>query len=128
MEELEHDANCIVSMLANTGSEFAGVAEELESCDVNTISEWIADAMDLLYTEDGPPDADYDTCDDHDSFVKTLGASNGACMVTAVIAQWLVRYTCKKLMQLMTPEATILNRKYVLCIATDVQNLIMNIS
>ena len=122
MEELEHDANCIVSMLATTaGSEFAGVAEKLESYDVNAILEWIADAMNLLYTEDGPPD---DTCgDDHDSFVKTLRASNGACMVTAVIAQWLVRYMCKKLMQLMTPEAAILNRKYVMY--TDMIQLIM---
>ena len=120
MEELEHDANYIVSILATTGSEFAGIAEKLESCDVNAISEWIADALYLLYTEDGPPD---DTCDDHDSFVKTLGASNGACMVTAVIAQWLVRYICKKLMQLMTPEAAILNRKYVMY--TDMIQLIM---
>jgi len=67
---------------------------------------------------DGPPDAtilDYDTCD-HDVFFKTLGASDGACMVTAVVAQWLVRYLCKKLMQLMTPEAIVLNRKYVICI------------
>ena len=104
MEELEHDANCIISILATTGSEFAGVAEKLESCDVNAISQWITDAMDLIYD---PP------CDDHDSFVKTLGASDGACMVTAVVAQWLVRYMCKKLMQLMTPETAILNRKYV---------------
>ena len=35
-------------------------------------------------------------------------------MVTAVIVQWLVRYMCKKLMQLMTPEAVILKRKYVI--------------
>ena len=95
-------------MLAKSGSEFAVLAEELESFGINTISEWIADAMDIIYTEDGPPDY---TCDDHDGFVKTLGASNGACMATTVIAQWLVRYTCKKLMQLLTPEAIILNRK-----------------
>ena len=112
-------------MLAKSGSEFAGIAEELEDFDVNAISEWITDAMDLLYTEEGPPD---DTCDDHDGLAKTLGASNGACMVTSVITQWLVRYTCKKLMQLMTPEATILNRKYVMYIPTDVQNLIITIS
>ena len=77
--------------------------------------------MDLIYTGDAPPDIDtkdYDMCDDDDDdndHFKTLGASDGACMVTAVIAQWLVRYLSKKLMQLMTPEAAILKRKYVVC-------------
>ena len=72
--------------------------------------------MDHIYTGEAPPDIDimeYDTCEDDDNFATTLGASDGACMVTAVIAQWLVRYMCKKLMQLMTPEAAILKRKYV---------------
>jgi len=112
MKELEHDANCIISLLATAGSEFSGVAETLENCDITKISQWIADALDLIYTGDGPPDidvTDYDTCDDD---FRTLGASDGACMVTAVIAQWLVRYMCKKLMQLLTPEAAILKRKY----------------
>ena len=118
MEELEHDANCIIDLLAKAGSEFSGVAETLESCDAIKISQWITEAMELIYTGDAPPDidlVDYDTCDDNDD-IKTLGASDEACMVTAVIAQWLVRYMCKKLMQLMTPEAAILKRKYVVCI------------
>ena len=74
--------------------------------------------MDLIYTGEAPPSdidtKDYDMCDDDDDndHFKTLGATDGACMVTAVIAQWLVRYLCKKLMQLMTPEAAILKRKY----------------
>ena len=113
MEELEHDANCIIDLLAKAGSEFSGVAETLEDCDVNKISQWITEAIDLIYTGEAPPDvdiADYDTCDESDE-MKPLGASDGACMVTAVIAQWLVRYMCKKLMQLMTPEAAILKRK-----------------
>ena len=115
MKELEHDANCIIGLLAKAGSEFSGVAERLENCDINTISQWIGEAMDLIYTGDAPPDidlVDYDTCDDEDFVsIKTLGATDGACMVTAVIAQWLVRFMCKKLMQLMTPEAVILKRK-----------------
>ena len=114
-------------MLAKAGSEFSGVAETLGSCNVDKILQWITEAMDLIYTGEGPPDIDtpdYNMCggddddddddDDNDNF-KTLGASDGACMVTAVIAQWLVRYLCKKLMQLMTPEAAILKRKYVMC-------------
>ena len=116
-KESEHDANCIINLLAKAGSEFTGVAETLGSCDVSRMLQWIAEAMDLIYTGDGPPPntdtTEYDMCDD--DHVKMLGASDGACMVTAVIAQWLVRYLCKKLMQLMTPEAAILKRKYPVC-------------
>ena len=121
MKELEYDANCIISLLATAGSEFSGVAETLESCDVTKISQWIADALDLIYTGDGPPDdiTDYDMCDDDDDKFRTLGASDGACMVTAVITQWLVRYMCKKLMQLLTPEAAILKRKYIIHMYSD---------
>ena len=110
---MEHDANSIISLLATAGTEFGGVAEELENCEPDAISQWVAEALDLVYTGAAPPDIDtidYDTCEEEDQF-KTLGASDGACMVTALIAQWLVRFMCKKLMQLMTPEAAILKRK-----------------
>ena len=142
MEELEHDANSIIQLLTNTGPKFCGVAKELETCDANTLSQWIAGALDLIYEGKAPPDIDmldddmcdndndydnyYDDDDDNDVnnddsdndngddvFVETLRASDGACMVTAVIAQWILRFICKKLMQLLTPESTILNRKYV---------------
>jgi len=96
MDELEHDANYIISILATTKPEFSGVVKKLESCDAAVISEWIAESLDLIY---------------NDESIETLGASDEACMVIAVIAQWLVRYMCKKLMQLMTPEAVILKRK-----------------
>ena len=39
--------------------------------------------------------------------------SSDVCMVIAVLQQWLVRYLCKKLMQLMTPEALILHRNKI---------------
>ena len=32
------------------------------------------------------------------------------CLVVTLLQQWLVRYLCKRLMQLMTSEAFILNR------------------
>jgi len=109
MDELEHDANCIISLLATTESEFSGVVKNLKEFDITMISEWIAESLDLIYTAKKPPKIE----DYNDESIKTLGASNGACMVTAVITQWLVRYMCKKLMQLMTPEAVILKRKYI---------------
>ena len=103
MEELQHDANCIVSLLESTDLKFAKISKNLENYSISTISQWIADAMDLIY--DG----------ETTTSVKISRASDGACMVITMITQWLVRYMCKKLMQLMTPEAAILNRKYVMC-------------
>jgi len=65
--------------------------------------------MQLIYKGNAPPENNSDDSEGYD----TLGASDGACMVTTMITQWLVRFMCKKLMQLMTPEALILKRKYV---------------
>jgi len=88
------------------------VAAKLENCDPNTILDWVTEALDLLYSEDEAPDVkNYDSGDG--DLVHAPTASNGACMVIALIAQWLVRFMCKKLMQLMTPEALILKRKYI---------------
>ena len=39
-----------------------------------------------------------------------LGLSPQACMVLATLIQWLIRYLCKKLMQIMTPEALTIHR------------------
>ena len=94
--------------MATTGSEFGGVASKLDNSDPNTILEWVTEALNLVYLEVEAPDLnDYESGVDN----QTPSASNGACMVIALIAQWLVRFMCKKLMQLMTPEALILKRK-----------------
>ena len=96
MEELEHDANSIISLLATTRSDFSGVVgvvKNLESYDAAVMFQWINESLSLIYTE------------------ENNSPSNGACMVTAVITQWILRVVCKKLMQLMTPEAAILKRK-----------------
>ena len=97
-------------MLANTGSQFSKVAKNLDIVTPDTISQWISEAMELAYTGDAPPKTNSGKSDEYD----ILGASDGACMVTALITQWLVRFMCKKLMQLMTPETLILKRKYVM--------------
>ena len=116
MEELEHDANSIIDLLTSTGARFNGFTETLENCDPIKVSQWVAEALNLIYQGKAPPDKPnsqtYD--ENNDDHVETLGASDGACMATAVIAQWILRFMCKKLMQLLTPESVILNRKYVI--------------
>ena len=114
LKELQHDAKCIISLLANTGSEFSGVVKTLKSCKPTVIFQWIVESLDLIYTQPEDPDpVTNDRIHGHDGNYEPLGASNEACMVTAVITQWIVRFMCKKLMQLMTPEAAILKRKYL---------------
>jgi len=70
------------------------------------MSQWVLKAMQLIYKGAASPDIDSDD-------YETLGASDEICMVTTLMTQWLVRFMCKKLLQLMTPEALILKRKYV---------------
>ena len=119
MEELEYDADSIIDLLTTTDARSSGVTGTLENCEPIKVSQWVAEALNLIYQGKAPPDKpDGHTRDDNDDddHVETLGASDGACMVTAVIAQWILRFMCKKLMQLLTPESVILNRKYVIYI------------
>ena len=69
------------------------------------------EALDVVYTGIVPPNINV-LEHENDVSIKKLGASVEACMIIALITQWLVRFMCKKLMQLMTPEAAILKRKY----------------
>ena len=112
MEELEHDADSIVGLLANLGTKISGAARKLESWDANTLQQWISEAINVLYSRDLLPD--YSGAKDVKDFdVKELEASDGAKLVIVLFAQWLVRFMCKKLMQLLTTEAAILIRRYV---------------
>ena len=108
---MEHDASSIFDLLINTGSKFNGIAENLKSHDATTVSLWVIEALNLIYLAKGPPNTNVKDISEQSGF-KTLGASDGACLVTAVVVQWMVRFLCKKLMQLVTPESAILNRKY----------------
>lgn len=114
---MEHDVNSIFDLLTNTGSNFNGIVENLKNYDATTVSIWVIEALNLIYLGEGPPNANTTDCSgqsriDKSCGFKTLGASDEACLVTAVVVQWIVRFMCKKLMQLMTPESAILNRKY----------------
>jgi len=89
---------------------FAKLAKQLDTCDTDRVLELVTKALDLLYSEESTEV--FDNRKD-ESCVTTLGVNEVACMLVVLIAQWLVRFTCKKLMQLMTPEDLILTQKYV---------------
>ena len=86
VEEVEEDANYIFKMvLQNPEFEraLAGINHE-------NIAVVIDEALDVLHQ---PTDAD------------NLEVHTDALMVIAVLMQWFVSYLCKKLMQLVPPEA-----------------------
>ena len=105
--------------MATTGSEFREVVKTLESCGATTVFQWISEALGLIYTAKGPPKSNVtDDCkfiSENYEPVKTLGASDGACTVTAVITQWILRFMCKKLMQLMDTRGCHTETKVTMC-------------
>ena len=66
-----------------------------------SINKAISDTMSILHNS---------TAYDHHFF---SGLEDHNVLIIAVLQQWLVRYLVKRLMQLMTPEALVLNQKKI---------------
>ena len=77
---------------------FEGLIEQL---DHNLAARAVVDAINTLHTASKPEDQ------------NKFDLSPEGCMVISLLQQWFVRYFCKKLMQLMTSEALILNRNKI---------------
>ncbi len=84
-------------------SEFSGQVLRLMSMESKTevtqvIHNAVKDALDLLH------------------YAKTLdvpSTSANACMVISMLTHWLVRYLCKRVMQLMTSEALCMHHRRI---------------
>lgn len=97
-DELEKDTDHICSLIV-CDSKFAGVLKNMKRRDVNVA---IAEAINLLYSAPGPQNEE-----------GQLDLTPDGCMVIAVIQQLLIRLFTKRLMNLMTAEAIILNRNKI---------------
>lgn len=97
MDELELDADQLFSMVLSDPI-FEGVMEGL---DHQLATQAVVDAINCLHTASKPEDQ------------KPFDVTPDGCMVISLLQQWFVRYFCKKLMQLMTSEALILNRNKI---------------
>ena len=73
---------------------FKGLMKNLEHEEVTRA---IPEAINALYSENG----------------GLVDISSEGHLVIALLKQWLVRHICKRLMQLMTPEAFILRRTII---------------
>lgn len=97
MNELELDADQLFSIVLNEPI-FEGIMNGL---DHQMAAQAVVEAINRLHTASKPEDQ------------KQVDLSQEGCMVISLLQQWFVRYFCKKLMQLMTSEALILNRNKI---------------
>ena len=97
LEELKLDAEH-VSNLVYSDPEFHGL---LQNITPQGVVQGVAEAMEKLHEAPSPQGGN----------VPNVGLSPEGCMMVALGVQWLVRHLCKRLMQLMTPEALIVHRK-----------------
>ena len=96
LEELTLDAQQ-VSYLVCSDPEFQGL---LQNITPQGVVQGVADAMQKLHEAPSPQGGN----------VPSVGLSPEGCMMVAMAVQWLVRHLCKRLMQLMTPEALTVHR------------------
>lgn len=97
-DELEWDADHI-SSLVECDPKFAGVLKSLTHQDV---VEAVAETFNLLHSAHGPQDEGGE-----------LDLTPEGCLVVAILQQMLVRLLAKRLMNLITAEAVILNRNKI---------------
>lgn len=98
-EELMLDTEHLSSVLLTTPV----YNNVMVTMDAESISKAVAGTMDVLHTASGPA---YDL-----KFYSSL--EKHQILIISILQQWLVRYFVKRLMQLMTPEALILNQKKI---------------
>ena len=93
--EIENDAKHIYDMIVSNDSEFLSILHSFKSG--KSIVSIVDEAFHWLYK--GPPPSNKKA---------TIEIYTDTCMVIAFIFQWLVMYFCKRLMQLVTPEALVI--------------------
>ncbi len=98
LDELYLDAEGIFPLIVKDPS-FEALLNRMSHTEVVKA---VKEAMEVLHKAVGPT-ATSDQCD----------VSVEACLVIAVLEQWLVRYLTKRLMQLMTSEALVLHRRKI---------------
>ena len=75
----------------------------LNSLTVESANEAVNEALQMLHSAPDPKEEG----------VAPQEMSQEACLVVSILQQWLIRYLCKTLMQLMAPEAICLHRRKI---------------
>ena len=98
--EICNAAQHIFEMIMHSkDSEFQRILNDLQSHNIISI---VDEAFNCLYN--GP---------DPKNTIAEFGIYTDTCTVISVIMQWLVMYFCKRLMQLVTPEALVIHNQEI---------------
>ena len=95
-EEIECDAVHLVQSLLSSNPKFEAVLR--------------TELMDMKMTRKAVHSALHTLQSDHINFTQLPPVTQ---LIQSLLVQWLVRYFCKALMQLMTPEALVLHERQI---------------
>ena len=98
LDELKHDA-IYVAHFVRADPEFQGLLKNIAP---QGVVRAVNEAMQKLHQAPAPNGSNL-----------SVGVSPEACMIIAIAIQWLVLHLCKRLMQLMTPEALTIHRSKI---------------
>lgn len=99
-EEIDNAAQHIFEMIMHSkDAEFQRILDNLQSQNIISI---VDEAFNCLYNGPHPRNTE-----------KEFGIYTDTCTVISVIMQWLVMYLCKRLMQLVTPEALVIHNQEI---------------
>ena len=100
-EEMQLDAREVMELILRD-SEFAGqfLRMSTESSSTETIYMAAIEALEALYTIRSIDEVPREV-------------SPNACLMISVMTQWLIRYLCKRLLQLMTSEALCVHHRRI---------------
>lgn len=98
--EVTNAAEHIFEMITHSkDSEFQRILDDLQRGNIVSI---VDEAFNCLYNGPHP-----------NSTEMPFGMYTDACVVISIILQWLVMYLCKRLMQLVTPEALVIHNQEI---------------
>lgn len=98
--EIHNAAQHIFDMIMRSNdSEFQRILHDLQSQNIISI---VDEALNCLYNGPHPRNTEVE-----------FGIYTDTCTVISVIMQWLVMYLCKRLMQLVTPEALVIHNQEI---------------
>lgn len=98
LDELKHDAHYI-SHFVQADPEFHGLLAKIGPQEVASA---VAEAVQKLHEARAPQGNNI-----------TINVSPEACMMVEIAIQWLIMHLCKRLVQLMTPEALVIHRNKI---------------
>ena len=95
VEDLQSDANDLIDAILTEDREFSHVFHQIDHGNALAV---VDEALHVLFHGPHPNERD-----------APIVVYVDACLVISLLLQWLVRYLCRRLLQLLTPEALVVH-------------------